>query len=61
VDNRILIAYASATGSTVEVAAEIGKTLGGCGFSVDVRPIRENSKIEGYQAVLVGSAVQWGK
>lgn len=58
---RILIAYASATGSTVEVAAEIGKTLGARGFSVDVRPIRENPQIEDYQVVLVGSAVQWGK
>jgi menaquinone-dependent protoporphyrinogen oxidase len=57
---RILIAYASATGSTVEVAAEIGKTLGARGFSVDVRPVRENPQVDGYQAVLVGSAVQYG-
>lgn len=57
---RILIAYASATGSTAEVAAEIGKTLSALGLSVDVRPIRENPSVEEYQAVLIGSAVQYG-
>ena len=31
------------------------------GVSVDVRPIRENPQTENYQAILVGSAVQWGK
>ena len=57
---RILIAYASATGSTVEVAAAIGETLAGHEVSVDVRPIREISGLGGYAAVVVGSAVQYG-
>ena len=59
-NNRVLVAYASATGSTVDVAAEIGKTLGAGGFSVDVRPVKEKPSVDGYQAVLVGSAVQGG-
>ncbi len=57
---RILIAYASATGSTAEVAAEIGKRLSARGFAVDVRPIEEKPQLDGYQAVLIGSAVQYG-
>jgi menaquinone-dependent protoporphyrinogen oxidase len=59
-NNRILVTYATAMGSTVDVAAEIGKTLLDQGFSVDVKPIRESPHINGYQAVLIGSAVQHG-
>ena len=59
-NNRVLVAYASALGSTAGVAAEIGKTLGAGGFSVDVRPVRDNPQLEGYQAVLLGSAVHHG-
>jgi menaquinone-dependent protoporphyrinogen oxidase len=59
-DKRILVAYASATGSTVDVAAEIGKTLGTGGVHVDVRPIEEEL-VDGYRAVLIGSAVQHGQ
>jgi menaquinone-dependent protoporphyrinogen oxidase len=54
---RVLIAYASATGSTVDIAAAIGTTLGERGLSVDVRPIVGNPSLAGYQSVLVGSPV----
>jgi menaquinone-dependent protoporphyrinogen oxidase len=57
---RILIAYASAFGSTVDVAATIGETLAGNDLAVDVKPIEENPPIDGYQAVVIGSAVQHG-
>lgn len=59
-NNRVLIAYASATGSTVGVATEIGKTLAATGISVDVRPIQDNPQVDSYWAVLIGSAVQNG-
>jgi menaquinone-dependent protoporphyrinogen oxidase len=59
-NNHILIAYASATGSTIEVAAEIGKTLAAGGLAVDVKPAREVTSIEEYQAALIGSAAQHG-
>jgi menaquinone-dependent protoporphyrinogen oxidase len=59
-NNRVLIAYASHFGSTVDVAAAIGDTLGAHGFSVEVKPIKENPLVEGYQAVLLGSAVHHG-
>jgi menaquinone-dependent protoporphyrinogen oxidase len=58
--NRILIAYASANRSTIEVAAAIGEALNQHGCAVDVRPIQDNPSIVGYQAVLIGSAVQYG-
>jgi menaquinone-dependent protoporphyrinogen oxidase len=58
---KVLIAYASATGSTVEVAAAIGKTLGERGFAVDVRPVKEKPAVDGYQAAIIGSAVQGSK
>lgn len=59
-DKRILLAYASATGTTVGVAQAIAQTLSGRGFGVDLRPIKEDPQVDGYQAVLVGSAVQFG-
>lgn len=58
--SKVLIAYASATGSTVDIAAAIGTTLGERGFSVDVYPIVGNPPVAGYHALLVGSAVQGG-
>jgi menaquinone-dependent protoporphyrinogen oxidase len=59
-NSRILVAYASVTGSTAEIAVEIGKTLSSCGYTVDVFPTGEKPRLEGYQAVLIGSAVNFG-
>lgn len=59
--NRILVAYASATGSTVEVAAAIGESLGAYPAAIDVRPVRDNPRIEEYQAIVIGSPVHFGK
>jgi menaquinone-dependent protoporphyrinogen oxidase len=42
------------------VATTIGDTLTAHGFSVDVKPIKNNPQIDGYEAVLLGSAVQYG-
>jgi menaquinone-dependent protoporphyrinogen oxidase len=58
---RILIAYATRTGSTPGVAAAIGETLSGRGYTVDVKPIEDNPDPALYQAVIVGSAVNGGK
>lgn len=59
-NNTVLVAYASATGSTVDVAAALGETLGERGFRVDVQPIRADLPLGGYDRVLIGSAVQHG-
>jgi menaquinone-dependent protoporphyrinogen oxidase len=58
--NRILIAYAARAGSTVEVASAIGEVFSQRGFSVDVKPVKEKPPLEGYQAVVVGSAIRMG-
>jgi menaquinone-dependent protoporphyrinogen oxidase len=60
VNNRVLVAYASAMGSTIGVAAEIGKSLAAHNFSVDVKPIQGKPQLDSYQAVVIGSAVQNG-
>ena len=58
---RVLVAYATAAGSTVAVADAIGQALGARGFAVDVKPINANPKLDDYQAVVVGSAVHGGR
>ncbi|MBN2006612.1 MAG: flavodoxin domain-containing protein [Anaerolineae bacterium] len=58
---RVLIAYATFTGSTQEAAIEIGKTLGERGFAVDVSPVLEKPQVDAYDYVLIGSAVHGSK
>ncbi len=60
--NRILVTYASAMGSTAQVADAIGKTLAESGLAVDVLPVQEVHDLTPYQAVVAGSAIhgqQW--
>jgi menaquinone-dependent protoporphyrinogen oxidase len=59
-DKKILITYATKAGSTVEIAAVIGESLSKRGFNVDIKPVSENPALDGYQAVLMGSAVRMG-
>jgi menaquinone-dependent protoporphyrinogen oxidase len=56
--NRILVTYASRTGSTVGVAEAIGKTLSETGAQVDVLPMQEVEDLSPYSAVVAGSAIQ---
>ena len=56
--NKILVAYASRTGTTAGVAEAIGKTLAESGALVDVRPMAEVKDLTPYQAVVAGSAIQ---
>lgn len=60
-NKRVLVAYATRTGSTVGVAEAIGQCLGGRGLGVDVRPILESPPIGDYAAFVIGSAVNGGK
>ncbi len=59
--DKILVAYASLTGSTTEVAEAIGKTLVDSGLQVDVRPMTEVTDLAPYRAVVAGSAIHGGK
>jgi menaquinone-dependent protoporphyrinogen oxidase len=59
-NNRILITYATRAGSTVEVSQAIAETLVQRGYLVDVIPIKENPQLDGYHAVVIGSAIRMG-
>jgi menaquinone-dependent protoporphyrinogen oxidase len=60
-DGRILIVYASKCGSTGEVAQAIGRTLCDMGATVDVRPVKAVTSVDGYHAIVVGSAIRMGQ
>jgi len=54
---KILVAYATKTGSTAEVAVEIGKTLAGLGREVDVKPIAEAGELSAYSSFVIGAPI----
>lgn len=56
--DRILVTYATRTGSTVGVAEAIGQTLIGGGLAVDVLPMRAVTDLAPYRGVVAGSAIQ---
>jgi menaquinone-dependent protoporphyrinogen oxidase len=57
---KILVAYASMTGSTAGVAEEIGKTLSESGAQVEVYQVHEVTNVDQYDAVVLGSAIHGG-
>ena len=59
-NNRILITYATRAGSTAEIATAIAEAMTRRGFLVDVKPVKANPAVQGYQAVLIGSAIRMG-
>jgi menaquinone-dependent protoporphyrinogen oxidase len=58
---KILVAYGSFSGSTAETAIFIGKKLSEKGMQVDVKPVNKIKSIEGYNGVIIGSAIMMGK
>jgi menaquinone-dependent protoporphyrinogen oxidase len=58
---KILVTYATRAGSTAQVAEAIAQTLGAAGTAVDVRPIKNVTHLEGYDAVVIGSAIRMGQ
>jgi menaquinone-dependent protoporphyrinogen oxidase len=58
---KILVAYATAAGSTKEVAETIGKTLQEKGAIVDVSRAKEVTGMSDYDAVILGSGVRAGR
>ena len=58
---RVLVAAASKHGATAEIADRIGEVLGGGGLEVTVTPADHAHDVEGYEAVILGSAVYTGR
>lgn len=58
---KILVAYASQFGTTAEVAEAIGDILGQDGAEVETRWIKDVSNLESYDAVVIGSAIQYDR
>ncbi len=61
-NEKILVTYATRTGSTAEVAQAIGDTLSASGAHVDVLPMQNVQDLSAYRAVIAGSAIrksQW--
>lgn len=54
---NVLVAYASRSGSTAEIAEEIAGKLGEFGLDVDCVPTDEVESLDPYDAVVLGSAV----
>jgi menaquinone-dependent protoporphyrinogen oxidase len=55
---KILVTYATRTGSTAGVAQAIGETLAQGGYHVAVHPMQEVNDLAPYRAVVAGSAIQ---
>jgi menaquinone-dependent protoporphyrinogen oxidase len=59
---RVLVAYASKASSTAEVAVVIARKIAEAGLAVDLRRASHVRSVDGYRAVIVGSAIrasQW--
>jgi menaquinone-dependent protoporphyrinogen oxidase len=54
---HVLIAYASRHGATAEIAQAIANTLTETGVDADCRPAGDVDSLDGYDAVVLGSAV----
>ncbi len=57
---RILVAYASKYGSTMEIARKVGDVLTTAGLKVDVVAAEKVTDLTPYDAVVLGSAVYAG-
>ncbi len=58
--NKVLVAYATMAGSTMEVANAIGEEIAKRSVEVDVLPIREIEDLQAYDGVVVGGPMIMG-
>ena len=59
-NEKVLVAYATRCGSTIEVASAIAGELNKNGKSADLRAIKNVTDLQGYSAVVLGSAIRMG-
>jgi menaquinone-dependent protoporphyrinogen oxidase len=60
-NKRILVTYASRSGSTAEIAEAIRKTLNQNSTQVDLLPMQDVKDLSQYDAVVAGSAIRGSK
>jgi menaquinone-dependent protoporphyrinogen IX oxidase len=59
IEKRIRIVSAAGHGFTAGAAEAIGEELSTCGAAVHVRSAKDRSEVGSYDAVIVGSAIQY--
>jgi menaquinone-dependent protoporphyrinogen oxidase len=57
---KILVAYASRSGSTAEIAQAVAKELEGAGYPVDVAEMNSISSLAGYSGIVIGAPLYMG-
>jgi menaquinone-dependent protoporphyrinogen oxidase len=57
---KILVTYATMSGSTAEVAQAVGEEIAGEGAKVDVLPLEEVGGLSAYQAIVLGAPMIMG-
>jgi menaquinone-dependent protoporphyrinogen oxidase len=57
---RVLVAHASAHGSTAEIATRLARAIAAAGPDVDVRAVADVASLSGYDAAVIGSAIHDG-
>ena len=56
-ENKVLVAYASSSGSTQEVAEAVAETLRKAGLGVDLLPMRNVKTLDGYRGIVLGAPI----
>lgn len=59
--DSVLVTYASKVGSTAQVAREIAEVLRDAEIETDLRPVTDVMEVDPYRAVVLGSAIRFGK
>jgi len=57
---KVLVTYATKSGSVTDIAERIGAKLAEAGAHVDVKPVQDAPDAAGYDAVILGSGVRVG-
>lgn len=57
---KVLIVYATRSGTTAQIAETVAKTMTASGLLADIMPVRDAVTAEGYDAVVLGTAIRAG-
>ena len=58
--DKVLVAYASRSGSTAEIGERIAEVLRDAGVTVELHAVDQVGELKDYSAVILGSAVYFG-